>query len=139
MARQVAGMTETELRAKYPYMFEGASLGLDLYPGWMGPLAAACFAADELLGADKAGFHFRQIKEKYGTARIYWQSREIDEKVDKKICALFDAAEKATESLCMLCSAPARVENHSGWWLCLCEPHGRERDARLRAVGRKQQ
>lgn len=119
-------------------MFEGPSLGLYLFPGWIGPLATACIAADELLGADKAGFHFRQIKEKYGTARIYWESRAIDEKVDKKICALFDAAEKASESLCMLCSAPAQVENHSGWWLCLCELHGRERYVRNRMAGRKQ-
>ena len=138
MARQVIGMTETELRVKYPYMFEGPSVGLDLYPGWIGPLAAACVAADELLGEDKAGFHFRKIKEKYGTARIFWESSAIDEEVDQKICALFDAAEKATESLCMLCGVPARVENYSGWWLCLCEPHGREREARNRAVGRKQ-
>lgn len=119
--------SKAELKAKYPYMFEGANIGIDLHDGWLPTFAAACDAVDKLLGVDKAGFHFSQVKEKFGSARIYWESKVLDKEVEKGITRLIDGAEKATESLCMVCGAPAEIKKYGGWFACLCEVHGRER------------
>ncbi len=119
--------TKAELRAKYRYMFEGPNVGIDLYDGWLPTIAGVCDAVDKLLGTDKAGFHFSQLKEKYGSARIYWESKILDREVEKGITRLIDDAEKATESLCMVCGASAEIKKYGGWFACLCEVHGRER------------
>lgn len=119
--------TKAELRAKYRYMFEGPNVGIDFYDGWLPTIAGACDAVDKLLGTEKSGFHFSQAKEKYGSARIYWDSKILDREVEKGITRLIDGAEKATESLCMVCGAPAEIKKYGGWFACLCEVHGRER------------
>lgn len=119
--------SKAELKAKYPYMFEGHNIGIDLYDGWLPTISSACDAVDKLLGADKAGFHFSQVKEKFGSARIYWESKILDEEVEKGITRLIDRAEEATETLCMVCGAPAEIKKYCGWFACLCDVHGRER------------
>lgn len=82
---------------------------------------------DKLLGVDKAGFHFSQVKEKFGSTRIYWESEILDSEVEKGITRLIDDAEQATESLCMVCGVPAEIKKYGSWFACLCEVHGRER------------
>lgn len=119
--------SKAELKTKYPYMFEGPNIGIDLYHGWLPTFEAACDAVDKLLGADKAGFHFRQVKEKFGSARIYWASKNQDKEVENAISQVLDDAEKATESLCIVCGAPAEIKKYGGWSACLCDVHGRER------------
>lgn len=122
-------MKSDELKSKYPYMFTGANIGLDLYEGWNTSLVAACDSIDALLGDEKAGFHFSQIKEKYGSARYYFEAESLDFEVEQRIQDQLDKAELATESTCMLCGAPACIENHGGWFLCLCDVHASERKA----------
>lgn len=118
--------TKAELMLKYRYMFEGPNIGLDMYEGWLPTFAAACADVDKLLGADKAGFHFRQVKEKFGSARIYWSSNILDKEVENAITRLIHRAETETESLCMVCNAPAEIKKYGGWFACLCDVHGRE-------------
>lgn len=65
------------LKARFPYQFEGARLGLYLCAGWMGLFEKLCEDVDQLLGADKRGFHWDQVKEKYGSARFYHQLGEM--------------------------------------------------------------
>lgn len=36
------GSTGANLKARFPYMFQGPNIGLDLYEGWMQILARAC-------------------------------------------------------------------------------------------------
>jgi hypothetical protein len=61
------------LKARFPYQFEGARLGLYLCAGWMGLFEKLCEDIDQALGEDKLGFHWDQVKEKYGSARFYFQ------------------------------------------------------------------
>lgn len=70
-SRRGSRLTKEALQARFPYMFEGPHIGLDFHEGWMPILAAACEKVEAALGPDKAGFHFTQIKEKYGSARFY--------------------------------------------------------------------
>lgn len=60
------------LRVRFPYQFEGARLGLYLCSGWMGLFEKLCEDIDQVLGWDKRGFHWDQVKEKYGSARFYF-------------------------------------------------------------------
>ena len=63
------------LKARFPYMFEGENIGLSLYRGWLPILVWACEEIDAVLGANKRGFHWTQIKEKFGSGRFYYGMR----------------------------------------------------------------
>lgn len=61
-----------QLKARFPYMFAGQNIGFEFYRGWFPVFAKLCEDIDALLGDDKLGFHWEQIKEKFGSARFYW-------------------------------------------------------------------
>lgn len=50
------------LKARFSYMFDSPSSGIDIYRGWLADFASACEQIDALLGDDKRGFHFTQCK-----------------------------------------------------------------------------
>jgi len=54
-----------------PYQFSGENIGIEFYRGWMDLFSRLCFAIDEALGDDKRGFHWTQVKEKWGSMRAY--------------------------------------------------------------------
>lgn len=129
-------MTKEELQARFPYMFEGPNIGLDLCDGWLPILTVACEKVDAILGPDKAGFFFHQIKEKYGGARFYFGgSATMTEEIWKAIQAVLDNAETATETACMRCGAPAQIELYGTWYACLCQVHAEERRSQKRGAG----
>ncbi|MDF1484176.1 MAG: hypothetical protein EON54_02650 [Alcaligenaceae bacterium] len=125
------GSTGANLKARFPYMFQGPNIGLDLYEGWMQILARACKRVDVVLGQHKAEFHFCQIKEKYGSARFYYSDSGMTEDRRRDVDAVLDNAETETETACMLCGKPARIDLHGAWWACLCEFHATERRMRV--------
>lgn len=125
-------MTSDELKARFRYMFAGPNIGLDMYEGWTPILAQACAEIDAILGEQKQGFHFSQLKEKYGSARYYFEAAMMNSEALQRIEALLDQAERATETACMLCGRPATIENFEGWFLCLCEKHAGERLEQIR-------
>lgn len=65
--------TPREIRARYPYMFAGPNIGFTIYRGWFQLFANACAEVDSILGSDRRGFHWVQLKEKFGHARWYWR------------------------------------------------------------------
>jgi hypothetical protein len=56
-----------------------------------------------------------QIKEKYGTLRVYmdWQTEEIDEAIRQ--------AEVEAEYTCCCCGKEGKMENIRGWYSVICE------------------
>ena len=129
-------MTSDELKARFPYMFVGPNIGLEMYDGWTPILARACAEIDTILGPQNRGFHFFQIKEKYGSARYYFEADELGGEALQKIQIVLDRAESATEIACMLCGRPANIENYGRWFLCLCEVHAGERRDQLEGRSR---
>lgn len=117
--------SKAELKTKYSYVLDGSNIGNDLYVGWLPTLVAACNAVDKLLGTDKASFRFSQIKEKYGSARIYWTSKISDKDVEKAITRLLNDVKKAIESICIVCGAPAELKKYNSWVACLCDVRSR--------------
>lgn len=69
-------MNPKQLKARFPYMFAGEHIGLSLCRGWFPLFKKLCEDIDTLLGPDKRGFHWVQLKEKFGSARFYWEMEE---------------------------------------------------------------
>lgn len=57
----------------YPYMFTEKTLERTVFVGWYEPFAELCCSIDAALGEDKHGFHWVQLKEKFGQPRWYWE------------------------------------------------------------------
>ena len=148
--------TPRELKARYPYQFAEHHIELSFFRGWMPLFAQLCADIDAQLGPDKRGFHWVQLKEKFGSARwhcklepllepdkvaeigIYASIAEInahDERfanpqemaLRQRIQALRRGAEEHTQTACIVCSEPAEVDRSTGHLLVICPEHARQR------------
>jgi hypothetical protein len=103
---------------------EGAEGSPESGEGWRDLLDRACIRIRAALEAHGGSFRFTQIKEKYGTARLYWEgalSEEAEEKVDEAI----DLAQARSACTCEQCGKPGRLFNRGGWYASACDEHGR--------------
>jgi hypothetical protein len=143
--------TPRDLETRFPYMFQGKHLGIGICKGWFPIFSMLCQDIDFLLGEDKQGFHWVQVKEKFGTARFYWELDAIEAplRIDmltpdgpqsfavdisgkdlpqsntnlvEQLSKLEMTAESATARVCAACGEPgARHSNE--YFLTLCSPH----------------
>lgn len=143
-------MNPKQLKAKYPYMFAGENIGLEFYRGWFALFEKLCQDIDSLLGPDKRGFHWTQLKEKFGSARFYWAikghkqtlhvnvitetevieltpTRRNDGSLASQIDALVRQATAQTRSRCIVCGEAATLDEYESYFLVLCERHARQR------------
>jgi hypothetical protein len=144
-----------ELKQRYAYMFAGNIIELSVAKGWMPLIAKLCEDIDAVLGADKQGFSWQQVKEKFGTARFYFRlgKSRIPLRLDvmapdgvmsmrlappatdggpdlelvNRISALTDAAEGKTRQVCLVCGEPGTLDRTGGHLLNLCEAHAKQR------------
>jgi hypothetical protein len=139
-------MTPGQLKARFPYMFEGEAISMEFYDGWLPIFAQACEQIDELLGDNKRGFYWRQVKEKFGTARLYYRMEgkrrlvvdvirgeegnvlikkptKAGDSATDRIDAIVDQAEERTRTTCMVCGAAAQTRPYDGYYLTVCALH----------------
>lgn len=57
---------------KYNYMFHGSTGPLVMADDWIAHFAATCTEIDQLLGADKRGFHWQQLGHEGNRVDWYW-------------------------------------------------------------------
>jgi hypothetical protein len=146
--------TPKELKAKFPYMFLGENIGLAFHRGWFPTFVSLCEQIDEVLGEDKRGFHWEQLKEKFGAARYYWSMKSLKRTlyIDliapdrvttlvnqpksraepsssqvQRINELVQQAEQATSALCIVCRQPGTLNQDQPWMLVLCPRHAGQR------------
>jgi len=149
--------TQRELKDRYPYMFSGKNIGISIPHGWMPIFEKLCEDIDTLLGQDKQGFHFVQLKEKFGSARWYWVMDKLEPQIridimgddgvrsltiggpDKakaktpvallgeRIGKLVSEAETKTEHSCIVCGEPSKADRHEYWVLQVCDVHKKMR------------
>ncbi|MDO8767371.1 MAG: hypothetical protein Q7K57_01420 [Burkholderiaceae bacterium] len=139
-----------ELAQRYPSMFCGPHIGLDMAAGWYPVFVQLCADIDAQPGQSQSGefqpgFHWRQLKEKYGQPRWYWRSKDAedltidvtgqgrrrsfllpDQKIDpisNSIQDLVQAAETRCETRCMACGNPASLQLLKGWYTTCCSEH----------------
>lgn len=136
-------ITLQELRARYPYQFAGPTISMDFARGWFPLFVQLCEDIDHALGPDKRGFHWRQVKQKFGQARVYFEldtdkgkgknknDSETEDRAEliKQLLQLQMAMESASASRCAACGEAGTVRVHSGSMLALCDLHHRQRAA----------
>lgn len=141
-----------DLKARFPYQFQGKHMEHNVPKGWLAVFETLCADIDQVLGDDKLGFYWIQCKEKYGTARFYFnfadgtssmrldmvgangrvslkpkpQELDVDTDLFVKCEVLVDAAEAKTEELCYVCGAPGTLCEKTEWLLTLCPDHAQE-------------
>ena len=147
--------TPNQLAQRFPYQFTGNHLGLSIPKGWFDGFAQLCEDIDQVLGLDKRGFYWRQLKEKFGASRWYFcMAGQGDVRVDfqgngratslvapahdnaneanqirTKIRALVARAEGETHHQCIVCGEQATLDRSSAYVLVLCSEHVRQRAA----------
>jgi hypothetical protein len=148
--------TPKALRARFPYQFEGKNIGISTPRGWFASFSQLCADIDDLLGQNKRGFHWVQVKEKFGACRAYWSLDKDDgaihvdifgpdglssfvndpsskhrdgEKVAlmKSITALVKDVMDKTIHTCAVCGAPGALDQTHGYLLVLCPAHTQQR------------
>ncbi len=142
-----------QLKARFPCQFAGKHIGRTFFRGWFPTFVKLCEDIDALLGQDKRGFNWLQVKEKWGTGRFYCEMegksttrvdirapdqmtslRILDEGADsaqpslaKRIDDLARAAEHATDTQCIVCGQPGTRNEEEAWVLTLCDQHAQVR------------
>ena len=93
----------------------------DVGKGWSDILANAFKQIAEVFdkaGADFSEFSVSQIKEKFGTLRIYVGALDAD--IADQVYKIIDDAEVESERTCELCGSPGKARG-GGWIKTLCD------------------
>src|SRR6267142_4173814 len=90
--------------------------------GWRDLVDRACIRIRTAVEADGGSFRFTQIKEKYGTARLYWEGALTPE-ADARIEEIIDLAEARSACTCEVCGAEGRLCRAGGWLMTRCAAH----------------
>ncbi len=116
----------------YPHLFSNGSLpwGFEIGDGWS-DLIVALFAriGAAVKDAPNAKLDVRQIKEKFGALRFYYQLTGVDDSVAAEVDRLVQLAEAASARTCERCGRPGEINSDGGWLSARCE------DCRGRACG----
>jgi len=131
MARRCDSGWRATLVQSYADLFhpDGDPLSAEGWPavedGWRDLLERACARIREAVQADGGSFRATQVKEKYGTLRLYWSGRLSPDARDRVEEAI-DLAEARSATTCEICGEPGRL--HGGGWLttrCAVHAEGR--------------
>lgn len=94
-------------------LFSGDWLDLTFPPGWLALIERLVADLEALPGGETLGC--RQLKEKFGTLRLYLDGQGQAQQ-------LIGAAEKISGETCYVCGAAGTMRRH-GWILPLCDYH----------------
>lgn len=118
-----------ELKKCFPYQFAGPNIGFSFATGWFPSFVQLCVDIDRVLGSDKLGFHWEQLKEKFGAPRWYSAFRKAktpeDAEIHRVVRKLIEEAASKARRACIVCSKTAKPyvspDHHM---LQVCEDHG---------------
>jgi hypothetical protein len=99
--------------------------------GWRDLVERAVARIAAAAGASASTIKISQIKEKFGTLRLYW-SGEVPDAVRDAIGEAIDLAEARSAVTCEACGAPGVPWVGDGWHHTACERHGRGRKVPIR-------
>lgn len=118
----MTGVDWRPFMAEFPILFgEGKFISLWVGEGWFEILWNLCVALEAIarrrIGEGHTPLRVVQIKEKYGTLRVYVEGG-FDEVFD-----LIDAAETASSTTCEACGQPGNTLCLDDWDQTLCPAH----------------
>jgi hypothetical protein len=113
---------ENKLYEDFPLLFANREnsqspmvFGCECGDGWYGIILSACRRISfHEANAGRSDFRFSQVKEKWGTLRIYYSGG------DEFVMGVISMAEAVSAVTCERCGAPGKT-NDSGWISTLCE------------------
>lgn len=115
---------------KFPRLFRGEAprVWSHLPTGWAVIVDTLCTGIDRLLSDEQARcFRVEQVKEKFGTLRMYLSFDRIDPEgfnPDPAILdALIDAAVAASATTCCVCGASGQMRDLDGFSTVRCDAH----------------
>ena len=115
---------------RFPRLFRGAQPAVwsHVPAGWAGILDTLFSGIDALLDDEQAKcFRVEQIKEKFGTLRLYVSFDRIDPAGvnlnPAALRSLVDAAVAASEVTCYVCGAPGEMRKLDAWVTVRCDAH----------------
>src|SRR3546814_18978842 len=116
-------MTEDRARldalpTAYPRIFSTGPLpwGFEHGDGWSELIAALCANLNEILGSEPgASIGVKQVKEKFGTLRVYYRLNGANEKVDKRVRQVVAPSEKVWGGSGGRCGCLAKLWGETGW------------------------
>lgn len=149
MSKNYDYLTGDLLKARFPYMFNTKdNFAYAFHRGWMPILSGLCVEIEQLLGGRREAFHWKQIKEKFGTGRFYYSlgtardlrvdlmspvgrvSFNAEVKADdafndikQAVSKLVSDGEEETTRSCMICGAAAKPRSYGRYILNLCTDH----------------
>lgn len=137
-----------QLMWRYPAQFEDLPYYMiSIDPGWFEPIEEACRRIDALLTTkERALFRWRQIKEKFGGLRMYWneggfymdfigpdslthivvepERPRLSEQTRERIAGVVAEAAKQASMRCQTCGEPGTLrQRRSGWLVTACARH----------------
>lgn len=119
---KMTGVDWRPFQAEFPILFgAGKYISLWVGEGWFQILWELCVSLERIaqsrVADGKPPVRIVQVKEKYGTLRVYVEggSQEIHD--------LIDAAELASERICEACGKPGNLLCLRGWYQTLCLYH----------------
>ena len=114
-------MTKLDLRSKWPVL---ADVILEHGPGWYEVLDKM-LTAMERAGFDEQRDKITQIKEKFGTLRVYVSfDKSLDGEVERieRIRKAMDETNKSSRT-CETCGKSSHLMVTNGWIMSRCEEH----------------
>lgn len=138
--------TQKEIYDKYPDMFRQKDLpmdqtcmcwGLECGEGWYDLIDRACEQIEWVLRAvnstpqNKGSVEFEQIKEKFGTLRLYYSTKNLNETERDIIDSITSYAEHVSSYTCEECGTTLARTSVGGWLRTMCDKHHSEHDQKL--------
>lgn len=126
------GQAWSELKAPYAHLYGKRHLGDGVGPGWWDILQNV-FKQIDLAIKEHPGstWQVEQIKEKFGTLRIYGAIEGSDDFCNQ-VDTIIRQAESASEQICEECGEPG-TQTGPGWIKVLCDRHALMHAERQRA------
>lgn len=106
---------ERDLQALYK-KHEKAVVGFECGAGWTDLLDATFIWLNDI--APDPDRSPSQVKEKFGSLRLYWWG-DLPDFGDQ----IISAAEHLSGHLCEVCGAPGTLQSDHGWWSTRCREH----------------
>jgi hypothetical protein len=120
------------LKQRFPFMFAGPMISMNLYKGWFPEIVRLCFDVDALLGDERHRFKWVEMEEFSDSFDMYF-SFLIPPEQDEKYGTLFALRRKiqqtamqrqiAIRAMCKVCGDVATAADDYVWITALCEFH----------------
>lgn len=130
------------LLARYPTLFTRQKFGTGEqvsagYPavgdGWRDLIETAIERiADVMRAHPGASVSIKQIKEKFGSLRLYWQGQKLDESTRLAVVEIVALAEARSACSCETCGAEGALHDSGGYLFTACAEHAEGRKVPVR-------